>query len=73
MTDAVLRGESASRKSVAPHPEPAVKKIRKSFSSPLASLFMVALTALWTIPTLGLLVTSLRPAKRSTRSPANTI
>jgi alpha-glucoside transport system permease protein len=42
-------------------PLPAVKAVRRSFSSPLASFFVVVLTALWTIPTLGLLATSLRP------------
>jgi alpha-glucoside transport system permease protein len=41
---------------------PAAKAIRRSFSSPLMTLFMVLLTALWTIPTFGLLVTSFRPA-----------
>jgi alpha-glucoside transport system permease protein len=42
---------------------PAVKAIRRSFSSPIASFFVILLTVLWTIPTLGLLVTSLRPGK----------
>ncbi|MDH6143093.1 alpha-glucoside transport system permease protein [Kitasatospora sp. GP30] len=42
-------------------PLPAAKAVRRSFSSPLASLFVVVMTALWTIPTLGLLATSLRP------------
>jgi alpha-glucoside transport system permease protein len=40
---------------------PAVKAVRRSFSTPLASFFVVLLTVLWTIPTLGLLVTSIRP------------
>ncbi|MET9181247.1 carbohydrate ABC transporter permease [Kitasatospora aureofaciens] len=35
--------------------------VRNSFSSPLASAFVIAMTVLWTVPTLGLLVTSLRP------------
>ncbi|MGA5821418.1 carbohydrate ABC transporter permease [Kitasatospora sp. NPDC094028] len=35
--------------------------VRKAFSSPLASAFVIAVTVLWTIPTVGLLVTSLRP------------
>jgi alpha-glucoside transport system permease protein len=43
---------------------PAVKAVRRSFSTPIASFFVVLLTVLWTIPTLGLLVTSLRPAKQ---------
>jgi alpha-glucoside transport system permease protein len=42
---------------------PAVKAIRRSFSSPIASLAVIVITVLWTIPTLGLLVTSIRPAK----------
>jgi alpha-glucoside transport system permease protein len=41
----------------------ASKDIRKAFSSPWASIFIIALTVVWTVPTLGLLVTSLRPAK----------
>lgn len=41
----------------APHGSP----VRKAFSSPLASVFVIAVTVLWTIPTVGLLVTSLRP------------
>jgi alpha-glucoside transport system permease protein len=39
-----------------------VKAVRKTFSSPWASLLVAVLTIVWTIPTLGLLVTSLRPA-----------
>ena len=42
---------------------PAVKAVRRSFSTPIASFFVVLLTVLWTIPTVGLLVTSLRPGK----------
>ena len=42
--------------------EPAARAVRRSFSSPIASLLVVALTILWTIPTFGLLVTSFRPA-----------
>ena len=37
------------------------KQVRRAFSSPIASLLVVILTVLWTIPTLGLLVTSFRP------------
>jgi alpha-glucoside transport system permease protein len=40
---------------------PPVKQVRKAFSSPIASLLVVILTLLWTLPTLGLLVTSFRP------------
>ncbi len=42
---------------------PAAKAIRKSFSSPTASFLVIVVTVLWTMPTFGLLVTSLRPAK----------
>ncbi|PBC77471.1 carbohydrate ABC transporter membrane protein 2 (CUT1 family) [Streptomyces sp. TLI_235] len=41
--------------------EPPVKALRRVFSNPLASLLMLLVTVLWTIPTIGLLVTSLRP------------
>ncbi|MEV4561916.1 carbohydrate ABC transporter permease [Kitasatospora sp. NPDC049285] len=40
---------------------PPAKAVRKVFSSPLATVFVLAVTVLWTIPTVGLLVTSLRP------------
>ncbi len=36
---------------------------KKSLSSPWASGFVILLTVLWTIPTFGLLVTSLRPSE----------
>ena len=42
---------------------PAVKAIRRSFSSPIASFAVIVITVLWTIPTFGLFVTSVRPAK----------
>ncbi|GAA1981637.1 carbohydrate ABC transporter permease [Kitasatospora viridis] len=62
VSDAVPEpGSAASAGSAAPPAVPPVKAVRKSFSSPLASLFVIVLTVLWTIPTLGLLVTSLRP------------
>jgi alpha-glucoside transport system permease protein len=41
---------------------PAVKAVRKSFSSPIASFVIIVLTILWTVPTFGLLATSVRPA-----------
>jgi alpha-glucoside transport system permease protein len=41
---------------------PAVKVVRKTFSSPIASILMIMLTVLWTLPTIGLFVTSFRPA-----------
>ncbi|MEV6207657.1 carbohydrate ABC transporter permease [Kitasatospora sp. NPDC051914] len=40
---------------------PPVKAVRRAFSSPLASMLMIVVTVLWTIPTIGLLITSLRP------------
>jgi alpha-glucoside transport system permease protein len=36
--------------------------VRKTLSSPWASGFVIVLTVLWTIPTLGLLITSIRPS-----------
>ncbi|MFD0264832.1 carbohydrate ABC transporter permease [Kitasatospora indigofera] len=42
-------------------PAPAPGPVRKAFSNPIASVIVVVVTVLWTIPTLGLLVTSLRP------------
>jgi alpha-glucoside transport system permease protein len=36
--------------------------LRRNLSSPWATGFVIVLTVLWTIPTLGLLITSLRPA-----------
>ncbi len=45
-----------------PRPDlPPAKAVRRAFSSPLASALVVAVTVLWTVPTIGLLVTSLRP------------
>ena len=41
----------------------AAKDIRTAFSSKWASIFIIAFTVVWTVPTVGLLVTSLRPAK----------
>ncbi|MFN8168219.1 MAG: carbohydrate ABC transporter permease [Candidatus Nanopelagicales bacterium] len=37
--------------------------LRRNLSSPWASAFVIIVTILWTIPTFGLLVTSLRPAE----------
>jgi len=42
---------------------PAAKAVRRSFTSPAASILMIALTVLWTIPTFGLAATSVRPAQ----------
>jgi alpha-glucoside transport system permease protein len=44
--------------------EPAAKAVRRSFGSPVASLLIIVLTVLWTLPTIGLLVTSFRPAEQ---------
>ncbi len=41
---------------------------KKSLSSPWASGFVILLTVLWTIPTVGLLVTSLRPSEDANSS-----
>jgi len=46
-------------------PVPASRAVRRSFSSPLASALVILLTALWTIPTFGLLVASFRPSGAS--------
>jgi alpha-glucoside transport system permease protein len=43
-------------------------EIRRAFSSRLASIAIIALTILWTIPTFGLLVTSLRPGSDVSKS-----
>jgi alpha-glucoside transport system permease protein len=42
--------------------EPAVRAVRRSFGSPVASFLIIVLSVLWTVPTFGLLVTSFRPA-----------
>ena len=42
--------------------------LRRNLSSPWATGFVIFLTVLWTIPTLGLLVTSLRPADQANSS-----
>ncbi len=45
-------------------PKPTVPAaVKKSLSSPWASGFVILLTVLWTIPTFGLLATSLRPSE----------
>jgi alpha-glucoside transport system permease protein len=43
-------------------------EIRKAFSGRLASFLVILLTVLWTIPTLGLLITSIRPGKQVSNS-----
>ncbi|GAA1764514.1 carbohydrate ABC transporter permease [Luedemannella helvata] len=42
--------------------EPGVKAVRRAFSSPVATILILALTVVWTIPTVGLAITSIRPA-----------
>lgn len=45
-------------------PKPSIPvAVKKTLSSPWASGFVILLTVLWTIPTFGLLVTSLRPSE----------
>ena len=39
------------------------ERARRRLSSPIATVIVVAITVLWTIPTVGLLVTSLRPVQ----------
>ena len=42
--------------------------LRRNLSSPWATAFVIFLTIMWTIPTLGLLITSLRPAEDASNS-----
>jgi alpha-glucoside transport system permease protein len=59
-----MSAEAATEsKTVPPRTEPATKAVRRSFSSPTAAFLVILMTVLWTIPTFGLLVTSVRPAK----------
>jgi alpha-glucoside transport system permease protein len=55
--------EAATQDTTAKRAVPATKAVRRSFSSPTASFVVIVLTVLWTIPTFGLLVTSVRPAQ----------
>jgi alpha-glucoside transport system permease protein len=52
----------ATAEQVPARTEVPVKAVRKAFSSPVASFSIILLTVLWTVPTIGLLVTSVRPA-----------
>jgi alpha-glucoside transport system permease protein len=45
---------------LAPPLPPASRAVRQAFSNPIASLVVVLITVLWTIPTFGLLVNSFR-------------
>jgi len=57
---------------IIPIPEPAKESIpeaaRRKLSSPWASGLVILITILWTIPTFGLLVTSLRPKEQAQSS-----
>ncbi len=55
--------EAVTEKATKARQETPAKAVRRSFSSPTASFFVIVLTVLWTVPTIGLLVTSVRPAK----------
>jgi alpha-glucoside transport system permease protein len=61
MTNAAVHEKSGVRSHTDRAPRSAIKQVRKSFSSPMASFFIIVLTIVWTVPTFGLLVTSLRP------------
>ena len=50
------------------HQDATSTAVRRSLSSPWASAIVIILTVLWTIPTIGLLVTSLRPSDQATNS-----
>ncbi|MFY9330383.1 MAG: carbohydrate ABC transporter permease [Candidatus Nanopelagicales bacterium] len=50
-------------------PKPSIPvAVRKTLSSPWATGFVILLTVLWTIPTFGLLTTSLRPSEDANNS-----
>lgn len=48
--------------------EPLPQAVRRSLSSPWATGLVILITVLWTIPTLGLLITSLRPSEQAQNS-----
>ena len=52
----------------APGPEPVATSAHKALSSPWASLAAVVIAVLWTVPTLGLFITSFRPESDITTS-----
>lgn len=58
----------ATELGTAPGPEPVATSARKALSSPWASLAAVVIAILWTIPTLGLFITSFRPESDITSS-----
>ena len=58
---------------IIPMPQPARNEsipeaARRKLSSPTATVIVIALTVLWTIPTVGLLITSLRPKDQAQNS-----
>ena len=58
---------------IIPMPQPARQEslpeaARRKLSSPTATAIVIALTVLWTIPTVGLLITSLRPKDQAQNS-----
>jgi alpha-glucoside transport system permease protein len=55
-------GAVTETKTTPPRTEPGVRAVRRSFSTPIAAFFVILMTVLWTLPTFGLLVTSVRPA-----------
>ncbi len=57
--------EEAVVKTAAPHNDGMSSAMRRNLSSPWASAFVIVLTILWTVPTFGLLVTSLRPSEKA--------
>lgn len=63
-----LRGATSDATATKDEPAktPPTVAIRRSFSGPLASFFVIVLTILWTVPTVGLFITSLRPAQDAT-------
>jgi len=51
-----------------PRAERGLSSARRRLSSPLATVIVVAITVLWTIPTMGLFVTSIRPVWQTKKS-----
>jgi alpha-glucoside transport system permease protein len=60
--------EKAASKAAAADHSGMSSALRRNLSSPWASAFVIILTVLWTIPTLGLLITSLRPPEEANNS-----
>jgi len=53
---------------IVPRPTTEPSATRRRLSSPLATTVVIAITILWTIPTVGLFVTSVRPVWQTKRS-----